>query len=85
MVVVREEEGMCTNPNSRDNKRRTPLHFAVSSYLDSSRLDIVRILLAHGADVNAEDGEGRTPLQVALACGPRGAEMVQLLSEYCSK
>jgi ankyrin repeat protein len=54
------------------------------SYLDSStRLGIARILLAHGADVDAEDEEGRTPLQVALASGE--TEMAQLLSEYCSK
>jgi ankyrin repeat protein len=74
-----------TNPNARDNQRRTPLHLAASSYPDSPQLDIVRVLLAHGADVDAEDGEGRTPLQVALACGRGGAEMAQLLSKYCSK
>ena len=72
------------NPSARDNKRRTPLHMVVWPSLPSStRLEIARILLAHGADVDAEDGDGRTPLQVALA--KEDEELVQLLSEYCSK
>ena len=44
---------------------------------------LARILLVHGADVDAEDEEGTTPMQVALANGQ--AELVQLLSEYFSK
>ncbi len=43
----------------------------------SFRLEAARILLAHGADVDAED-EGRTPPQVALAYGED--ELVQLVS-----
>lgn len=72
------------NPDARDNERRTPLHLVSSSQrlVSSSRLEIARVLLSHGADINAEDDKGGTPLQVALANGQ--AEMVQLLSEYCS-
>jgi ankyrin repeat protein len=72
-----------TNPNARDNKHQTPLHLAALSNLDSSQLDFVRILLVHGADVDAEDGEGRTPSQVALENGQ--AETAELFSEYHSK
>ncbi|KAH9028685.1 ankyrin repeat protein [Lactarius pseudohatsudake] len=73
------------NPNVRDNRRRTPLQLVSSSGLVLSlQLEIARSLLVHGADVDVEDGMGRTPLQVALT-GSRQDEMVQLLSEYCSK
>ena len=75
------------NPNARDNERRTPLHLVSDSRLGdlwlSARLEVARILLAHGADVDAEDEEGKTPLQVALASGQ--TEMAELFSEYCSK
>jgi len=40
---------------------RTPLHFAA----DISHFDMVKILLKYGADVNAQDAKGRTPLQLA--------------------
>ncbi|KAI9436479.1 hypothetical protein H4582DRAFT_1964362, partial [Lactarius indigo] len=59
------------------------LHLVSSSGLASSlRREVARILLAHGADVDAVDGEGMTPLQIALARGE--AEIVQLL-EHCSR
>src|SRR6266702_1797666 len=64
------------NPNARDNRRRTPLHLVSSSdQVWSLRPAAARILLAHGAD--AEDDEGRTPSQVALAHGK--GELAQLL------
>jgi hypothetical protein len=70
--------------NARDNKRRISLHLLSSSYLELPlKLDVARILLSHGADVNAEDEEGMTPAQVASARGL--AELAELLSEYCSK
>ena len=47
------------------------------------RLQIATTLLAHGADVDAEDERGRTPLKFALVSGQ--AELAQLLSEYSSK
>ena len=67
------------NPNVRDNKLQTPLHMVSSS----RQLEVARILLAHGADVDAEDEEGMTVMQVALA--NEQAALVQLLSEYCSQ
>ena len=82
------------NPNARDNYDRTPLHLA-SPYLTSSSflaspfyldrpfvLEATRILLAHGADIDAEDDEGTTPLQGALAEGQD--DMVKLFIEHCS-
>jgi len=47
------------NPNKR--LRRTALHWAVIY----SRLDIAELLLERGADVNARDPNGMSPLQDA--------------------
>jgi ankyrin repeat protein len=46
-------------------KDSTALHSAAWR----ARHDVVRLLIAHGADVNAVDGKGRTPIQLAVkAC-----------------
>jgi ankyrin repeat protein len=53
--------------NSRDANGGTALHDAVSAGDEDTmaqRLDTVRFLLAHGADVNAKNSEGKTPLDV---------------------
>jgi len=97
--IVRLLLGHGANPNTRDNKHQTPLHLASSPrrltsstmhlassplHLTSSlQLELARILLAHGADVDAKDEKGRTPLQAALEEGQ--TELVQLLSGYCFK
>ncbi len=48
----------------------TPLHKAAGN----ARREVVELLLANGADVNAKDGSGKTPLHEAAACryGTRG-------------
>ncbi|MDR3299445.1 MAG: ankyrin repeat domain-containing protein [Candidatus Accumulibacter sp.] len=46
-----------------DYQNETPLHHAAGSY----QLKAVRALAAHGANVNAGDDTGRTPLAKALA------------------
>lgn len=43
----------------------TPLHLAV----DLHHVENVRVLLAHGANMNARDGQAMTPLGVALQAG----------------
>jgi len=36
---------------------------------DASRVDILRLLLRHGADVNVQDDAGQTPLHIASRHG----------------
>jgi ankyrin repeat protein len=53
--------------NAADAGGRTALHDAVSAGDQDTmpqRIDTVRFLLAHGADVNAKNSEGKTPLDV---------------------
>jgi ankyrin repeat protein len=52
----------------------TPLHQAVRF----RHTEVVRVLLEHGADVNAVDGDGRTPWQLASRAR-KHAEMRELL------
>ena len=60
--------------NVRDNTCRwTPLHWAVKA----RNIQVVRLLLEHGADVDALDPTGRTPSQIT-----RQQDIVELLSEY---
>lgn len=47
----------------RDSLGDTPLHVGVWN----ARVEIVTLLLARKVDVNAKDGEGRTPLAGLLA------------------
>ena len=44
---------------------RTPLHFTVSRY---HVVDVVRVLLDHGADPTIRDNKGRTPLDYGSHC-----------------
>ena len=67
------------NVNACDRKRRTPLHLVSER---SDLLDVLRILLEHGVDLDpsAEDEDGRTSLQLSLYKGHH--EIARLLSEY---
>jgi ankyrin repeat protein len=51
--------------------------------MEFNRVEVVRVLLEHGANVDAEDSEGRTPFQIASAKGYD--EIMKLLSEHGAK
>lgn len=57
-------------------KMRRPLHRVV----ETRQLDLAKLLLEKGADVNAAKDEGSTPLHLAAKCGDEG--MLDLLLEY---
>ena len=49
------------NLNEKDKKGQTPLHYGVKS----GNLDIVKLLVSSGADKNAKDKTGKSPLDLA--------------------
>ncbi|XP_067045027.1 transient receptor potential cation channel subfamily A member 1-like isoform X2 [Acropora muricata] len=53
------------NPNSLDNQKFTPLHLAAQR----GRLDILEILLAHGADFRLQNDEDETAIHIAAKEG----------------
>ena len=64
--------GQGADPNKRNDAGATALMWAAVD------LEKTRVLLAHGADVNAKSADARTPLMVA-AGRPGGAPVVRLL------
>lgn len=58
---------------SRFERRLTPLHFAIVQ----KRPDMVRLLIERGADLEATDANGHTPLEAAMLAGE--TEAVRLL------
>jgi ankyrin repeat protein len=50
----------------RNHDGRTSMHAATCPDFHRDQVDIMQVLLEHGAIVDAEDNLGRTPLQVAL-------------------
>ena len=55
--------------NVRDDEGRTPLHYP---YKDTQHgEEIIELLIAHGADINAKDNAGRTPADQMLQNGRR--------------
>jgi len=75
----------------RDSEGNTPLHHACNGFKENSNamkdivdndLDLVKIFIDAGCDVNARNNQGQTPLHVALICEfDNRIEMVKLLVE----
>ena len=65
--------------NAWDKRRKTPLHHAS----DYGHLEVARILVEHGANIDAEDNEGRTAFQVSLDEGYH--DIAKFLSDHDSK
>jgi ankyrin repeat protein len=65
--------------NACSNTHVTPLHLAVRS---RRSIDLVRVLLEHGASVDAEDDDGKTLFQAARDSDP---DIIKLLSEHGAK
>ncbi len=64
---------------SKDEKGKTPLHYA--AFRD--RKEIVELLIAKGADLNAKDEDGRTPLDWAIS--RKHPELTDLLRKHGGK
>jgi hypothetical protein len=67
------------NIDAREFDGWTPLFWASGRHYSNDD-SVLRLLLEHGADVNAQGRDGRTPLNGASSCGALGA--VRLLLEY---
>jgi ankyrin repeat protein len=59
-------------PSRVDDISMTPLHLA----LGNGELEIARMMIAHGADVHAQDSLGRSPLTVAIMHRPKAIELL---------
>ena len=58
------------NAQAEDDYGTTPLHLLSASLIhDSSALDLVWLLLGHGAEVNSQDKNKQTPLLLAMGQG----------------
>jgi len=79
--VVRLLLAYGANTNAHATNQGTPLHL-VADGQHGLDLDVARLLLEHGADVDLENGEGMTPLQVTLEY--RKDQVAQLFSEFRS-
>ena len=61
-----------SNPNTRGMVGLTPLHRASKG----GRIEVLRLLIKHGASVEVKYGRGKTSLDVA------SGEVIRLLSEH---
>jgi ankyrin repeat protein len=62
--------------DARDDRMATPLHRVVAVTED---IDLVRMMLARGADARARDAEGSTPLHAAATAGAQPGILAALL------
>ncbi|XP_068096674.1 E3 ubiquitin-protein ligase MIB2 isoform X3 [Hyperolius riggenbachi] len=61
VVDILIKEGRC-DVNLRNNRNQTPIHLAVTH----GHINLVHLLVTEGADVNAEDEDGDTPMHIVL-------------------
>jgi len=77
------DHGALSDLESRDKDGYTPLTTVIDSELCSShRLDVVKCLVEHGADVNNPGFLGKTPLWYALCERGEEPEIAQYLREH---
>ena len=69
-----------TNINSQDgnDNRNTVLHLAI----ERNELEVVNFLLSQGANTSIKNGEGKTPLQLAVECNHVG--IIDALKSFTS-
>ncbi len=68
-IVVHALIGAGADIMAKNKKNRTPLHNATHCSSENLCVDIVRLLLAQGADVDAVDCDGASPRGKAIANG----------------
>ena len=59
--------------NVKDENGMTPLHYAINKKMEK----VVKLLIAHGADVSAKNNKGETQIMLAQKAGLKG--IVELL------
>lgn len=69
MKYLLELEGVKKFINGKDHEGSTPLHLAVKCLLGEKRREMVGLLLQYGANVQARNNDGDTPVHVAAAEG----------------
>jgi ankyrin repeat protein len=66
----------------KDKEGNTPLHSITGLGSANIKVEVVRVLVRHGANVNARDQDGNTPLCTAITEHIEGVkEVVKLLIE----
>ncbi|KAF4309234.1 hypothetical protein GTA08_BOTSDO03199 [Botryosphaeria dothidea] len=75
LLADEARNGSKIDADAIDSKGETPLHLACK--LTEGSLGVVRLLLKHGANVNAQDADSQSPLSEACAAGC--SEVVELL------
>lgn len=77
-IKVAENVGLI---NLKDEEGQTPLHVACLEH--PAKLDIIRFLLSHHADVNAIDSNGWTPLH-GISITPLNRALILLICHFLS-
>ena len=74
--------------NAKDNLfGGTPLHYAIANckFALKSHMEVAQLLIKRGADVNAKDANGLTPLDYAKRFAPNAGLLQMLLVQAGAK